>query len=86
METTNLEQRVRQSVATMLGFPLDEVKLESDLSEDLQADSLDLVELVMHIEDEFNLEIEDEKAEQCKTVQDILNIVSELSGDKHETA
>lgn len=85
MENASLEVRVRQAIVTMLGVSLDEVKLESDLTEDLNADSLDLVELVMHIEDEFGLEIADEKAASCKTVQDILTLVTELSGDSHGT-
>lgn len=82
MENASLEVRVRQAIVTMLGVSLDEVKLESDLTEDLGADSLDLVELVMHLEDEFNVEIDDEKAEPCKTVQDILNLMVELTGEK----
>ena len=77
----SIEKRVTQQVASMLGFSEAEVTLDSNLVNDLGADSLDLVELIMAIEEEFDLEIEDEAAEKCQTVQDIFDLVSKLLSD-----
>jgi acyl carrier protein len=58
-----------------LGLNEDEVKLEASLVDDLGADSLDIVELVMAMEEEFEMEIPDEDAEKIVTVKDILDYV-----------
>jgi acyl carrier protein len=60
--------KVRDIVAERLGLEIEEVKLESSFIDDLGADSLDIVELVMALEDEFDLEIPDEEAEKITTV------------------
>ena len=65
----NVEQRVRKIVAEQLGVSDAEIKIESNFVEDLGADSLDTVELVMALEDEFETEIPDEEAEKITTVQ-----------------
>jgi acyl carrier protein len=65
----NVEQRVRKIVAEQLGVSDAEIKIESSFVEDLGADSLDTVELVMALEDEFETEIPDEEAEKITTVQ-----------------
>ncbi|MER3446852.1 MAG: acyl carrier protein [Candidatus Dadabacteria bacterium] len=65
--------KVKKMVASQLGKPEEEISLESAFIEDLGADSLDLVELVMAMEDEFGLEISDEDAERIVTVQDVIN-------------
>lgn len=66
---SDIEQRVKKIVAEQLGVAEDEIKLESSFVNDLGADSLDTVELVMALEDEFEIEIPDEQAEKITTVQ-----------------
>ncbi len=75
-------ERVQTLVADKLAVELDEVLLESSFTEDLNADSLDLVELIMAFEEEFSaegspLEISDEQAEQITTVQEALNFLKD---------
>jgi acyl carrier protein len=65
----NIEQRVKKIVAEQLGKSEAEVKIDSRFLEDLNADSLDVVELVMAFEDEFEIEIPDEEAEKITTVK-----------------
>jgi acyl carrier protein len=69
--------KVKEMVASQLGKTEDEISLESSFIEDLGADSLDLVELIMSMEDEFGLEISDEDAESIITVQDAVNFILE---------
>ena len=66
---SNIEDRVKKIVAEQLGVKEDEVSKESSFVDDLGADSLDTVELVMALEEEFDTEIPDEEAEQITTVQ-----------------
>lgn len=66
---SNIEERVVKMVAEQLGVKEEEVKPESSLVEDLGADSLDTVELIMALEEEFDTEIPDEEAEKITTVQ-----------------
>jgi acyl carrier protein len=66
---SNIEDRVRKIVAEQLGVREEEVKAEASFVDDLGADSLDTVELVMALEEEFETEIPDEEAEKITTVQ-----------------
>ena len=66
---SDIQQRVKKIVAEQLGVAEEEIKLESSFVDDLGADSLDTVELVMALEDEFEIEIPDEQAEKITTVQ-----------------
>ena len=69
--------KLKEMVASQLGKSEDEITPESSFIEDLRADSLDLVELIMSMEDEFGLEISDEDAESIITVQDAINFIVE---------
>ena len=72
----NIEQRVKKIVAEQLGVSEAEVKNESSFQEDLGADSLDTVELVMALEEAFGCEIPDEDAEKIATVQQAIDYVT----------
>ena len=76
MTTANIEQKVKNIIADQLGVGEDEIKITSSFIEDLGADSLDIVELVMAMEEEFEVEIPDEEAENIKTVQDAVNYIT----------
>jgi acyl carrier protein len=67
------EDKVKQIIMDQLGVSADQVTPEASFIDDLGADSLDTVELVMALEEEFDLEIPDEDAEKMKTVQDALD-------------
>ncbi len=70
-------EQLRDVIVENLGVSEEEVTLESNLIDDLGADSLDAVELSMAIEDEFDVEIEDEEFQELKTVGDILRAIEE---------
>ena len=72
----NIEQRVKKIVAEQLGVNESEIKTESSFVDDLGADSLDTVELVMALEEEFECEIPDEEAERITTVQQAIDYVN----------
>jgi len=69
--------KVREIVVEQLGVEADDVNLESTFIDDLGADSLDIVELIMAFEEEFNIEIPDEAAEKIKSVQDVVNYIDQ---------
>lgn len=71
----NIEQRVKKIVAEQLGVNEADVKTESSFVNDLGADSLDTVELVMALEEEFETEIPDEAAEKIATVQQAIDYI-----------
>ncbi len=73
----SVENKVRSIIAEQLGISEDTVKTDSAFIEDLGADSLDIVELVMAMEDEFEVEIPDEEAENIKTVADAVKYVND---------
>ncbi len=72
----SIEQRVKKIVAEQLGVNEAEIKNESSFLDDLGADSLDMVELVMALEDEFETEIPDEEAEKITTVQQAVDYIN----------
>jgi len=72
----NIEQRVRKIVAEQLGANEADIKNDSSFVDDLGADSLDTVELVMALEEEFECEIPDEEAEKITSVQQAIDYVS----------
>lgn len=72
----NIEDRVKHVVAYQMGVVAGEIKPTDRFVEDMGADSLDEVELVMALEYEFELEIDDEKAEQVKTVQQAIDSIT----------
>ncbi|ADT86492.1 acyl carrier protein [Vibrio sp. Vb2880] len=73
---SNIEERVKKIIVEQLGVDEAEVKNEASFVEDLGADSLDTVELVMALEEEFDTEIPDEEAEKITTVQAAIDYVN----------
>ena len=73
---STVEERVTQIVVEQLGVKEEEVNLESSFVDDLGADSLDTVELVMALEEEFNCEIPDEEAEKITTVEQAIGYIN----------
>jgi len=72
---SNIEERVKKIVVEQLGVKEEDVKNEASFVDDLGADSLDTVELVMALEEEFECEIPDEEAEKISTVQQAIDYV-----------
>ena len=75
----SIEDRVKKIVSDQLGTSLDEIQADSSFVDDLGADSLDTVELVMAFEEEFDLEIADEDAEKISTVNDAVEYINSNS-------
>ncbi len=80
----DIASKVRAIIADQLMVDLDEVTDEASFVEDLGADSLDTVELIMEFEDEFGVEISDEDAEKIATVGEAITYMTQLLGDKKE--
>ena len=77
---SNVEERVKKIVVEQLGVKEEEVSLEASFVDDLGADSLDTVELVMALEEEFECEIPDEEAEKITTVQQAIDYINSNAG------
>jgi acyl carrier protein len=71
----SIEEKVKEIVAEQLSVDAADVVAEASFVDDLGADSLDLVELIMAMEEEFDVKIEDEEAEKIKTVQDAIDFI-----------
>ncbi len=77
MTQNELVQKVKEILAQQLMISLEEVKEEANLVEDLAADSLDIVEIVMKFEEEFAINIPDEEVEKIRTVRDVIGYLEE---------
>jgi acyl carrier protein len=75
--TMNSEDRLKKIIAKELSVSEDEVTADASFIDDLNADSLDLVELIMALEEEFNVKISDEEADKIKTVRDAMDYIQE---------
>jgi acyl carrier protein len=71
----SVDEKVKNIIVEQLGVDMETVTPEASFIDDLGADSLDIVELVMTMEEEFDLEIPDEDAEKIKTVNDVVNYI-----------
>lgn len=76
MGITEIKNRIVEIIANQLGIEEDDVTAEASVIDDLGADSLDVVELVMALEEEFDLEIPDEEAEKIRSVQNIFDYMA----------
>ena len=72
-------ERIREIICDQLDLEEDKVIMDSDIMEDFEADSLDVVDLVMSIEDEFGLEVPDDQIENFRTVGDVVRYIEENS-------
>lgn len=71
-------EKIRAILAEQLDVEEDEITMESSIAEDLGADSLDVVDLIMSIEDEFEIEVPDDQVENIKTVGDVVNYIESM--------
>ena len=72
-------ERIREIICDQLDLEEDKVTMDSDIMEDFEADSLDVVDLVMSIEDEFGLEVPDDQIENFRTVGDVVRYIEDNS-------
>ena len=73
-------EKVKKMVAEQLGISEDEVKPESHIVDDLGADSLDVIEMLMALEEEYGITIPDDKINQVKTISEIVDLIGSLKG------
>jgi len=69
-------EKVREIISEKLNVDPDEIKLESSIVDDLGADSIDLIELIMNLEEEYGISISDEEAVKLKTVGDVVDFIN----------
>ena len=77
METEEIFEKVKTVIVEQLGIDEESVKMDPSFLDDLGADSLDIVEFIMALEEEFGLEIPDEDVEKIATVKDVVEYISE---------
>jgi acyl carrier protein len=80
MSDKSIEERVKEIIVDQLGVSADQVTLEAKFVEDLGADSLDTVELVMALEEEFDVEVPDDEAEKLQAVKDVVSFITSKKG------
>ena len=73
-----MKEKVLQIIAEQLNMEPEDLEPEMGFVDDLNQDSIELVELIMSLEDEFGIEVDEEKLEQVRTVGDVLDLVEEL--------
>lgn len=79
-DSNNITERVMKVVSDQLGFDPEKLTLETSFINDLGSDSLDLVELVMQLEDEFGIQVDEEKRDSIQTIGDVITYIeSELN-------
>ncbi|MFD2256802.1 acyl carrier protein [Luteolibacter algae] len=76
MSDKSIEERVKEIIVDQLGVSADQVTSEAKFVEDLGADSLDTVELVMALEEEFDVEVPDDEAEKLQAVNDVVTFIT----------
>lgn len=74
----NIETTIKQIIGKQLGIAADSIKMESTFIDDLKGDSLDTVEMILALEDHYNIEVDSDVAETISTVQDVVNIVKNI--------
>uniref|UniRef100_A0A7V4N3F9 Acyl carrier protein n=1 Tax=Thermodesulfobacterium geofontis TaxID=1295609 RepID=A0A7V4N3F9_9BACT len=78
----SIEEKVIEIISQKLNLSKDQIKLEASFVDDLGADSLDLVELVMAMEETFGMEVPDEEAEKLRTVKDVIEYIKAKTGEQ----
>ena len=81
MDQGSIEERLRRIISEQLGVDESQVVPSASFEDDLNADSLDLVELIMSLEEEFGIEISEEDAEKIRTVGDAIEYIREHTGE-----
>lgn len=76
-----IEEKIFDIIVEQFNVERDNISLETSFKNDLNADSLDLVEMIMALEDEFNLELEDESVEDINTINDVIVHIDKLTSD-----
>lgn len=80
----NIEKKIKKIISKKLDIKIENITNHSSFVEDLGADSLDIVELIMAFEENFNIEISDNEAEKIRTVQDIINFINSKFQNTHD--
>ncbi|NPA13048.1 MAG: acyl carrier protein [Aquificae bacterium] len=76
-----MEERIKEIIAEQLGVDVEKITPEAKFTDDLGADSLDVVELIMAFEEEFDIEIPDEDAQKITTVGDVIEYIKSKKGE-----